>query len=104
MKRWRCCHTKIKMNIMKKITIYMAATVFTLLSASALACPKGTTLTGGTGPNHKGGKCVAVATVQKATKAPQATAAAAQPKAATNNTAQPKAATPTSSVPAKTKP
>ncbi|MBV6574045.1 hypothetical protein JL980_14435, partial [Acinetobacter baumannii] len=37
----------------------------------AFACPKGTQLQGGTGPNHKGGKCVAVhgkATAQKAKK------------------------------------
>nr|WP_171255385.1 hypothetical protein [Acinetobacter sp. SFB] len=29
-----------------------------MLSATAFACPKGTTMMGGTGPNHKGGKCV----------------------------------------------
>ena len=28
-----------------------------MLSATAFACPQGTTLTGGSGPNHKGGKC-----------------------------------------------
>lgn len=110
---------------MKKITTYIAATALTLLSVSAFACPKGTTLTGGTGPNHKGGKCVAVTTAQKATKAsqatavttaqkttkasqatavtaqkttktPQPTAVTAQPKVAvTTNVAPPKAPTPT---------
>ena len=29
-----------------------------MLSATAFACPQGTTLAGGSGPNHKGGKCV----------------------------------------------
>ncbi|MDQ9820651.1 hypothetical protein RFY44_17505 [Acinetobacter bereziniae] len=43
---------------MKKITTLLTAGLFTVLSASAFACPKGTTLVGGTGPNHKGGKCV----------------------------------------------
>ncbi|CAD9194337.1 hypothetical protein QAC21B_00424 [Acinetobacter bohemicus] len=28
-----------------------------MLSATAFACPQGTTLAGGSGPNHKGGKC-----------------------------------------------
>ena len=28
-----------------------------MLSATAFSCPQGTTLTGGSGPNHKGGKC-----------------------------------------------
>ena len=40
----------------------MTVLLFTLYSASVLAgpgCPQGTTLTGGTGPEHKGGKCVA---------------------------------------------
>lgn len=31
-----------------------------MLSATAFACPQGTALTGGTGANHKGGKCTAV--------------------------------------------
>ncbi len=31
-----------------------------MLSVSAFACPKGTQLQGGTGPHHKGGKCVAM--------------------------------------------
>ena len=29
-----------------------------LVSLTSLACPKGTTLVGGTGPCHKGGTCV----------------------------------------------
>ena len=43
---------------MKKISTFIAAGLFTMLSATAFACPQGTTLTGGSGPNHKGGKCV----------------------------------------------
>lgn len=35
------------------------ALVFSLASATAFACPKGTHLVGGTGEHHKGGKCVA---------------------------------------------
>ena len=42
---------------MKKISTFIAAGLFTMLSATAFACPQGTTLTGGSGPNHKGGKC-----------------------------------------------
>ena len=75
---------------MKKITTYIAATTLTLLSVSAFACPKGTTLTGGTGPNHKGGKCVAVTTAQKTTKASQAATVTAQK---TTKTPQPTAVT-----------
>ena len=48
-----------KTKKMKKITTLVTAGLFTILSASAFACPKGTTLVGGTGPNHKGGSCVA---------------------------------------------
>ena len=47
------------MTIMKKVATILTAGLFTVLSASAFACPKGTQLQGGTGPNHKGGKCVA---------------------------------------------
>ncbi|ENV53820.1 hypothetical protein BSN82_07840 [Acinetobacter baylyi] len=46
---------------MKKLTMAVVAGSFALLSATAFACPKGTQLQGGTGPHHKGGKCVAVA-------------------------------------------
>ncbi|MDR2061853.1 MAG: hypothetical protein LBQ29_10710, partial [Acinetobacter sp.] len=40
---------------MRKIATILTAGLFTVLSASAFACPKGTQLQGGTGPNHKGG-------------------------------------------------
>lgn len=45
---------------MKKLSTILTAGVLAMLSVSAFACPKGTQLQGGTGPNHKGGKCVAV--------------------------------------------
>ncbi|MCU4412895.1 hypothetical protein KTH71_02380 [Acinetobacter sp. WU_MDCI_Axc73] len=45
---------------MKKISVILLSSTLALLSATAFACPKGTSLQGGTGPNHKGGKCVAV--------------------------------------------
>ena len=50
---------------MKKISTFIAAGLFTTLSATAFACPQGTTLSGGTGANHKGGKCVATMNVAK---------------------------------------
>lgn len=50
---------------MKKISTFIAAGLFTTLSATAFACPQGTTLSGGTGANHKGGKCVATMNVVK---------------------------------------
>ncbi len=50
---------------MKKISTFIAAGLFTTLSATAFACPQGTTLSGGTGTNHKGGKCVAIMSVTK---------------------------------------
>lgn len=56
---------------MKKLSTILTAGVLAMLSVSAFACPKGTQLQGGTGPNHKGGKCVAVhgkATAQKQRK------------------------------------
>lgn len=43
----------------------MVAGLFTMLSATAFACPKGTSLSGGSGPNHKGGKCVATMNMAK---------------------------------------
>ncbi|WP_174559262.1 hypothetical protein [Acinetobacter bouvetii] len=49
---------------MKKLSTILTAAVFTMLSATAFACPKGMTMTGGTGPNHKGGKCVAAHTTK----------------------------------------
>jgi hypothetical protein len=58
---------------MKKIVI---AAVLGLFAANmAYACPKGAHLEGGTGPNHKGGKCVAVAVADA--KAPDAKATCA---------------------------
>lgn len=65
----------MQMTIMRKIATILTAGLFTVLSASAFACPKGTQLQGGTGPNHKGGKCVAtsvVKTKKEATKTTQA--------------------------------
>ena len=50
---------------MKKISTFIAAGLFTMLSATAFACPQGTTLAGGSGPNHKGGKCVSVTAMTK---------------------------------------
>ena len=67
------------MTIMKKIATILTAGLFTVLSASAFACPKGTQLQGGTGPNHKGGKCVVVKQATP-TKAQEKKAAPAQNK------------------------
>ncbi len=56
---------------MKKLSTILTAGVLAMLSVSAFACPKGTQLQGGTGPHHKGGKCVAVSgktTAQKSKK------------------------------------
>ncbi|MBJ9721391.1 hypothetical protein I5515_06195 [Acinetobacter calcoaceticus] len=56
---------------MKKLSTILTAGVLAMLSVSAFACPKGTQLQGGTGPHHKGGKCVVVngkTTAQKAKK------------------------------------
>lgn len=39
-----------------------------MLSATAFACPQGTTLAGGSGPNHKGGKCVPATAMAKQNK------------------------------------
>ena len=39
-----------------------------MLSATAFACPQGTTLAGGSGPNHKGGKCVPATAIAKQDK------------------------------------
>ncbi len=55
----------IEQTKMKKISTFIAAGLFTTLSATAFACPQGTTLSGGTGANHKGGKCVATMNVTK---------------------------------------
>lgn len=50
---------------MKKIATILTAIILASASANAMACPKGTTLVGGTGPNHKGGKCVKKADAPK---------------------------------------
>ncbi len=50
---------------MKFLTAITATTLLTVGTA-AMACPAGTTLVGGTGPNHKGGNCVAVHLKKKA--------------------------------------
>lgn len=63
---------------MKKISTLFAAGMLSLLSATAFACPQGTTLTGGTGANHKGGKCVAAATVKHQSQAAKHEASQAQ--------------------------
>ena len=57
---------------MKKISTFIAAGLFTTLSATAFACPQGATLSGGTGANHKGGKCVATMKQAKTAKHDQA--------------------------------
>lgn len=46
---------------MKKFAQFFSVSILSiLLSATAFACPKGTTLSGGTGPKHKGGKCILI--------------------------------------------
>jgi hypothetical protein len=61
---------------MKKIVIVALLGLFA--ANMAFACPKGTHLEGGTGPNHKGGKCVASSDAKAAdVKAPEAKAAKA---------------------------
>jgi hypothetical protein len=60
----------IHQNTMKKISVIILSSTLAFMSATAFACPKGTSLQGGTGPNHKGGKCVAVSGAKaKPTKA-----------------------------------
>ena len=44
---------------MKKLIVVSTAIAFALTAGAASACPKNTHLEGGTGPKHKGGKCVA---------------------------------------------
>ena len=73
-----------KMMNMKKITTVIAASVLAMISATTFACPKGTTLTGGVGPHHQGGKCVtstgapAAKAVKKDANKSQATAVKAK--------------------------
>ena len=42
---------------MKKILALVLVAAFSLATASAMACPKGEVMTGGTGKHHKGGAC-----------------------------------------------
>lgn len=56
---------------MKKIISALFIATLGLASVSAMACPKGSTLTGGTGKHHKGGTCSA-----KSASAAKTTAAA----------------------------
>ena len=42
---------------MKKLLSVALVVVLGLVSVSAMACPKGEELTGGTGKHHKGGTC-----------------------------------------------
>ena len=42
---------------MKKIISVVFAVALGCASVSAMACPKGSTLMGGVGKHHKGGKC-----------------------------------------------
>ncbi|MHA3061065.1 hypothetical protein ACX1N5_10695 [Acinetobacter sp. ANC 4636] len=72
---------------MKKILTSAVALTFAVLSANAMACPKGTTLQGGTGPKHKGGKCVLVHKVDKKAPAKAAPTKAVEKK--TTNTPTP---------------
>lgn len=55
------------------------ALVLGLASSAAFACPKGTHLVGGSGPHHKGGKCVAAAEAKAAETAPADAKAADKP-------------------------
>ncbi len=63
---------------MKKLLVVSSALALALASGAASACPKGKHMEGGTGPHHKGGKCVAMA---KAAPAAAPAAAASMPAA-----------------------
>lgn len=70
---------------MKKIATILTTIILASASANAMACPKGTTLVGGTGSNHKGGKCVKKAdTKKKADKKSKQTADKPAKKAASS--------------------
>jgi len=72
---------------MKTMTKYLTVTIFALYSASSFAnltCPKGSTLTGGTGPDHKGGKCV-VDSTPKGSKETKTTVKTTESKTKTEN-------------------
>lgn len=89
---------------MKKIVSAAVVVTLGLASAAAMACPKGQTLTGGTGPHHKGGTCAMKdGSAKKAAPAPKAAApapAAAPAKAAP----APAPAAPAKAAPAATAP
>ncbi|WP_151750559.1 hypothetical protein [Acinetobacter sp. TUM15131] len=71
---------------MRKIATSLTAGLFTVLSASAFACPKGSQIQGGTGPNHKGGKCVATGVVKTKKETTKATTTAKQEAVKTKDT------------------
>jgi len=58
-----------------------------MLSATAFACPQGTTLAGGSGPNHKGGKCVPATATTKHDKMAKQDKMMKQDSMKTNNMA-----------------
>lgn len=58
-----------------------------MLSATAFACPQGTTLAGGSGPNHKGGKCVPATAMTKHDKMAKQDKMMKQDSMKTNNMA-----------------
>lgn len=43
--------------MMKKLLSLVLVMAFGIASVSAMACPKGESMTGGTGKHHKGGTC-----------------------------------------------
>ncbi|ENX43282.1 hypothetical protein F887_01454 [Acinetobacter sp. NIPH 2100] len=78
----------MQMTIMRKIATILTSGLFTVLSASAFACPKGTQLQGGTGPNHKGGKCVAAGVVKTKKETVKATNTAKKEAIKTKDTSK----------------
>lgn len=50
-----------------KVTNIAMAMILGLAATTAFACPKGTHPVGGTGPHHKGGKCVGASEAKAAT-------------------------------------
>ena len=66
----------MRIEIMKKLLALVLVAAFSFATASAMACPKGEVLTGGTGKHHKGGTC----TPKAAKAAPAAKDAAAPAK------------------------
>ncbi len=57
---------------MNKLLVLVLTLALGVASVSAIACPKGETLTGGTGKHHKGGKCVGKAEVKELARAKDA--------------------------------